>query len=153
MEPRLSFQDVPAGWFDLMQSLETYLKKCGLSHQLLHLVKFRASQINGCGYCLDMHSKDAVKIGETPQRLYLLNAWQEAPVYSDAEKAVLNLTDTLTKIHEADPELIAEAFEKVAKHFSKGEIANIVMLINQINSWNRIAITFGAVPGSYKVSV
>jgi AhpD family alkylhydroperoxidase len=150
MEPRLSFQDVPAGWFELMQNIESYLKKSGISHQLLHLVKFRASQINGCGYCLDMHSKDAVKIGETPQRLFMLNAWKEAPVYSDAEKAALNLTDVLTKIHQADPEIIAEAYERAARHFTKVEIANIVMLINQINSWNRIAITFGTTPGTYK---
>jgi len=150
MEPRISFHDVPSGWFDLMQNIEGYLKKSGLSHELLYLIKFRASQINGCGYCLDMHHKDAIKIGVTPQRLYLLDAWKESPVYSQSEKAVLKLTDTLTKIHQASSEVIAAAYEEVAKHFTKVEIANIVLMITQINSWNRIAITFGTVPGSYK---
>lgn len=150
MESRITFQEVPKGWYELMSNIETYLKKCGIPHPLIELMKTRASQINRCGYCLDMHHKDALKAGETFQRLYLLPAWKESPVYTDEEKAVLNLTDVLTRISESEPEVIHEAYEKVSKHFSNGDIANLIMAINQINSWNRIAITFATVPGSYK---
>jgi AhpD family alkylhydroperoxidase len=150
MQPRITFQDVPKGWYELMFNIENYVKSSGLSHELIHLVKVRASQINRCGYCLDMHHKDAIDAGETLQRLYLLPAWKESPVFSEAEKAVLNLTEVLTPISDSQPEVIGEAYEKVAAHFSKGEIATIIMMINQINSWNRIAITFGSIPGTYK---
>lgn len=150
MEPRVNFSDVPKGWYELMQNIEIFLKKSGIDHSLIHLIKIKASHTNRCGYCLDMHHKDALKDGETIQRLYLLPAWKEAPVYSEKEKAVLNLTDVLTRIADSEPEVVADAYEKVSKHYSKAEIATIVMAICQINSWNRIAITFGAVPGSYK---
>lgn len=153
MEPRITYQDVPKGWYELMYNIETYVKNSGLPHKLLHLIKVRASQINHCGYCIDMHYKDALKEGETVQRLYLLSAWREAPVYSDAEKAVLNLTEVLTPISDSQPEVIAEAYERVAQYFSKAEVANIIMMINQINSWNRVAITFGSIPGTYKGEV
>ena len=150
MEPRVTFQDVPKGWYELMRNIEDYLKKSGSPHSLIHLIKVRASQTNRCGYCLDMHHKDALKEGENIQRLCLLPAWKESPVYSDEEKAVLNLTDVLTTISDSEPEVIEEAYERVIKHYSKADVANIVMAICQINSWNRIAITFGSVPGSYK---
>lgn len=153
MEPRITFYDTPKGLYELMQNIEVHLKKSGLPHDLLYLIKVRASQINGCGYCLDMHHKDAIKAGETFQRLYLLNAWKESPCYSDAEKAVLNLTDVLTTISVSKPEIIAEAYDRVALHFPKEQIANLVMAISQINSWNRITITFGTVPGTYKGSL
>lgn len=149
MEPRITFEEIPSGFYPLMQNIEAYLKK-SISHSMLHLIKVRASQINGCGFCLDMHHKDAIKAGEDFQRLYLLPAWKESPVYTDAEKAVLNLTDTLTKISEADPDEIAGAYATVARHFTKQEVANIILAICQINSWNRIAISFGTVPGSYR---
>lgn len=148
MEPRITFAELPEGFYPLMKNIEVYLKK-NIPHPMIGLIKMRASQINGCGYCLDMHHKDATKAGETVQRLYLLPAWKESPVYTDEEKAVLNLTDTLTKISQKDPEEIADAFAIVARHFSKQEIADFVLAICQINSWNRIAITFGTVPGSY----
>jgi AhpD family alkylhydroperoxidase len=148
MEPKITFAEVPDGFYPLMKNIEAYLKKT-ISHQMTHLIKIRASQINGCGYCLDMHHKDAIKAGETIQRLYLLPAWKESPVYSEEEKAVLNLTDTLTKISDKQPEEIDHAYAVMAKHFTKQEIANFILAICQINSWNRIAITFGTVPGSY----
>lgn len=153
MEPRITFAETPKGLYELMQNIETYVKKSGIPHSLIGLIKNRASQINGCGYCLDMHHKDAIKAGETFQRLYLLPAWKESPCYSDAEKAVLNLTDTLTEIGQAKPEQIADAYSAMTAHYTKGEIANIVLAICQINSWNRIAITFGSVPGSYQARV
>jgi AhpD family alkylhydroperoxidase len=152
MEPRLTLQDTPKGMYELLRNIETYLKNSGLDYSLIHLIKVRASQINRCGYCLDMHHKDTLKAGETFQRLYLLPAWKESPVYSEAEKAVLNLTEVLTKISESEPEVVAEAYERLTPHFSKGDIANIILAITQINSWNRISITFGNVPGSYKVN-
>jgi len=152
MEPRITFQDVPKGLYEAMINIETYLKKSGIDHSLIALVKIRASQINGCGYCLDMHHKDALKEGESIQRLYLLPAWKESPVYSEKEKVVLNLTEVLTKISEAEPEEIANAYERVAAHYSKDQIANIILAICQINSWNRLTITFGTVPGTYKVN-
>ncbi len=148
--PRITFEELPDGLYPLMKSIEVYLKKT-IPHPMIGLIKMRASQINGCGFCLDMHHKDAVAAGESVQRLYLLPAWKESPVYTDAEKAVLNLTDTLTKISQKDPDEIAEAYEMVEKYFSKQEIANFVLAICQINSWNRIAITFGTVPGSYRI--
>jgi AhpD family alkylhydroperoxidase len=148
MEPRITFAELPDGLYPLMKNIEVYLKK-NISHPMIGLIKMRASQINGCGYCLDMHHKDATKEGETVQRLYLLPAWKESPVYTEQEKAVLNLTDTLTKIAQKEPEEIAVAYANMEKYFSKQEIANYVLAICQINSWNRIAITFGTVPGSY----
>lgn len=152
MEPRITLQDVPKGMYELLLNIENYLKKSGIPHSLLGLIKVRASQINGCGYCLDMHHKEAVKEGETIQRLYLLSAWKEAPIYSEAEKAVLHLTEVLTKISDSQPEVIASAYERMEAHYSKGDIANIILAITQINSWNRITITFGTVPGTYKPS-
>lgn len=151
MEPRITFQDAPKGLYELMRNIETYLKNCGIPHALLELIKTRASQINGCGYCLDMHHKDALKAGESFQRLYLLPAWKESPVYSEEEKAVLNLTDVLTELSRSTPEIIEKAYAKMIAYYSKDELANVVMAICQINSWNRMALTFGTVPGSYKV--
>jgi AhpD family alkylhydroperoxidase len=150
MEPRITFQELPKGWYELMRNIEDYLKKSGISHSLIHLIKVRASQINRCGYCLDMHHKDGLKEGENIQRYYLLPAWKESPVYTDAEKAVLNLTDVLTTISDSQPEVVTDAYDRVSQHFSKGDVANLILAICQINSWNRIAITFGSVPGSYK---
>lgn len=150
-KPRISFNEIPAGMYGAMRNTENYLHECGLSLTLYHLIKIRASQINKCGYCLDMHHKDAMKDGETFQRLYLLPAWEESPVFTEAEKAALHLTEVLTHISAHDSETIDEAYQRMTPHFSKEEIANIVLAICQINSWNRIAITFGNIPGSYKI--
>lgn len=147
---RINYQDAPAGLYEVMQNVEKYLKQCGISHQLAHLIKIRASQINRCGYCLDMHHKDTLKAGESFDRLYLLPAWEEAPCFSSQEKAVLNFTEVLTKISESNVDAIEAAYERMAEHYSKEQIANITLAVCQINSWNRIAITFGNIPGSYK---
>jgi AhpD family alkylhydroperoxidase len=149
MEPRITFEELPDGLYPLLRNIEGYLKK-NISHQLSGLIKTRASQLNSCGYCLDMHHKDAIKAGETFQRLYLLPAWKESPVFNDAEKAALQLTDVLTKIDETEPEAIEEAYAVMTKHYSKQEIANIVLAICQINSWNRLTRTLGSVPGTYQ---
>lgn len=150
MEPRIRFEEVPQELYGLMRNIENYLKTSGLPHSLLELIKIRASQINGCGYCLDMHHKDAIVGGASLQRLYLLPAWKESPVFTDEEKSVLNLTETLTRIANVDVEDIGRAYDRVAQHYSKAEIAKVIMAINQINAWNRWAITLGTTPGSYK---
>lgn len=149
---RISYAEAPKGLYAAMQNTEKYLHECGLSFSLIELVKIRASQINRCGFCLDMHHKDALKAGEQFQRLYLLPAWEEAPCFSEEERAALFLTDVLTKMSEHSGAAIESAYDRAAEHFSKEEIANLVLLICQINSWNRIAITFGTTPGSYKPS-
>ena len=144
---RITAKELPKGWYETMLKTEGYLKKAGIDQLIYHLVKFRASAINGCGYCLDMHAKEAVKDGETHQRLYLSRVWREATCFTPQEAAALHLTEALTGISHTHPE---SAFNHASEHFSKAEIANLVLLICQINSWNRIAITFGYEPGSYK---
>jgi AhpD family alkylhydroperoxidase len=121
-----------------LSGVEAYLRGCGLEKPLMELVKMRASQINGCVFCLDMHSRDARKAGETEQRLYLLNAWREAPFYTERERAALALTEHLTRlpIHDARP-------AEVERLFTPVEIANLTALIGMINLWNRIAIGGG----------
>lgn len=147
---RITFAETPKGLYSVMLNTEKYLKECGIPHPLIELIKTRTSQINRCGYCLDMHHKDALKAGETFERLYLLPAWEEAPCYTAEEKAVMFLTDTLTQISHSNAETIEKAYDGMTPYYSKEEIANIVLAICQINSWNRMAITFGNVPGSYK---
>src|SRR5262249_1315845 len=113
---------------------------CGLERTLIELVKMRASQINGCAYCLDMHSRDARKNGETEQRLYLLDAWQESPLYTPRERAALAWTEAVT--HIAETHAPDDPFEEVRRHFSEVETVNLTTLIGMINLWNRWAISF-----------
>lgn len=121
-------------------ALEATLKESGLEHSLIHLVKMRASQINGCAYCLHMHSADAMKEGESPARLFLLDAWHESALYSPRERAALAWTDALTLVSQTHaPD---EVYEEVQRHFSPEETVKLTMLIATINSWNRIAIGF-----------
>lgn len=144
---RIASHEVPKGAYAAMLNTEKYLKGAGIDPKIYHLVKLRASMINGCGYCIDMHTKEALKNGEDPQRLYLSRVWRESPHYTEEERAALHLTETLTNISTSDVE---GAYVHAAEVFSKDEIANLTLLICQINSWNRIAITFGFVPGSYE---
>ena len=123
-----------------MIELEKTLKNSGLEHSLLELVKTRASQINGCAYCIHMHTKDARAHGETEERLYLLDAWRESPLYTERERAALAWTEALTLISETHaPD---DVYEELRKHFSETETANLTTLIGVINTWNRIAIGF-----------
>jgi AhpD family alkylhydroperoxidase len=131
-----------------MYGIEHYIRSSGLEPKLLELVKMRASQINGCAFCLDMHSKDARAGGETEQRLYALNAWRETPFFSDRERAALEWTEELTLIslnHVPD-----EVYERVRKQFSEDELVNLTLAVTQINAWNRFAISFRSVPGTYQ---
>ncbi len=130
-----------------VRGLEKYVKECGLEQSLLELVRFRASQINGCAYCLDIHSKDARSEGESEQRLYCLSAWREAPFYSERERAALAWTEAVTKIsenHELD-----DVYEMAKAQFSEKELVDLTLAVIAINSWNRLAIPFHTPPGSY----
>ncbi|CAB3905323.1 carboxymuconolactone decarboxylase family protein [Achromobacter anxifer] len=123
-----------------MIALNDFVEGCGLEHSLLELVKMRASQINGCAYCLHMHSTDARKQGETEMRLYLLDAWRESSLYSERERAALAWTEALTRLSETRaPD---EDYAAIARHFSAEEQVNLTVAINMINSWNRIAVGF-----------
>jgi AhpD family alkylhydroperoxidase len=148
MEPRLHYENLAKHGVQLMYQMEAYLRHSGLEASLMELMKMRASQLNGCAYCLDMHSKDARAAGETEQRLYGLNAWRETPYYTDRERAALAWTEALTNIQ--DGHAPDEVFEEVKRHFTDEEIANLTLAINQINAWNRISISFRAVPGTYQ---
>jgi AhpD family alkylhydroperoxidase len=127
--------------------MERYVRDCGLEHSLLELVKTRASQINGCAYCIDMHTRDARAAGETEQRLYALGAWRETPFYTERERAALEWTEALTLISQND--IPDELYERVHGHFSDPEMVNLTLAIITINGWNRLAIPFRSVPGSY----
>jgi AhpD family alkylhydroperoxidase len=127
-----------------LMALETEVQGSGLEQSLIELVKTRASQINGCAFCINMHTQDARKHGETEQRLYLLDAWRESPVYSDRERAALAWTEAVTRISETHaPD---DVYEEARAQFSEADMANLTMLIATINAWNRIAISFRLVP-------
>lgn len=131
-----------------MLDLEGAVRASELEKPLLELVRMRASQINGCAYCIDMHSKDARAAGETEQRLYALNAWRETPFFTDRERAALAWTEALTLISETD--VSDELFAETREQFSESEIAALTLAIVAINGWNRFAIGLRAVPGSYQ---
>ncbi len=148
MEPRIDLKKAPPEAMKAMYGLEKYLRSSGLEESLLHLVKMRASQINGCGYCLDMHSKDARANGETEQRLYVLPDWRKAPFYTDRERSALAWTEALTQI--AETHAPDEVFEQVREQFDEKEIVDLTLAITTINAWNRIAIGFRAPIGQYQ---
>ena len=148
MSPRISYQQQSSGALQAMFGLERYVRNCGLEHSLLELVKSRASQINGCAYCIDMHWKDARAAGETEQRLYSLAAWRETTFYTERERAALEWTEALTLISQND--VSDELYERVRRHFSEEELVNLTMAVITINGWNRLAIPFRTEPGSYQ---
>jgi AhpD family alkylhydroperoxidase len=148
MSPRLNYGTAaPKGALDGLRTLEGFVRQCGLEPLLLELVKVRASQINNCGFCLDMHTKDARALGETEQRLYVVSAWREAPFYSARERAALEWTEALTLISEHD--IDDELYMRVREQFSEAELVSLTMAVIAINGWNRLAIPFRSVPGSY----
>ena len=148
MEMRLNpYKASPKG-YQAMAALQQFVDSCGLERPLLELVKMRASQINGCAYCLDMHSKDARALGEREQRIYLLDAWREAPFYTDRERAALEWTEAVTLV--ASSRVGDDVYERVKPHFTAEELANLTLAIATINSWNRLSIAFRAIPGTYK---
>ncbi len=131
-----------------MYGLEDYVDKSGIEESLLDLIKMRSSQINGCAFCIDMHSKDARIHGETEQRLYALNAWRETPFFTDSERAALAWTESVTLVHESH--VPDEVYEFVRKHFSEKELVDLTLAVVTINGWNRLAVSFRSVPGSYQ---
>ena len=132
-----------------MKALHAFVRNCGLDHSLLELVKLRASQINGCAHCIDMHTKELRADGESEQRLYLLNAWRESPFYSDRERAALAWTEAVTLV--ADTQVPDEVYEKVRKQFTEEELVNLTLALVAINGANRLNIAFRTVPGSHQV--
>lgn len=131
-----------------MYGLEAYVRHSGLEQSLLELIKLRASQMNGCAYCIDMHTKDARLAGETEQRLYALSAWRETPFYSERERAALAWTEAVTRI---SPESVDDSvYESVREHLSEKELVDLTLAIITINGWNRLAISFRTVPGTYQ---
>ena len=148
MEPRIDFLKVGQGAINALLGVEKYVHSSGLEPTLLDLIKLRASQINGCAYCIDMHWKDLRAAGETEQRLYGLDAWEESPYYSDRERAALAWTEAVTNIHEGHvPDSV---FEYVRKSFTDQELADLTVAITAINSWNRLNIAARTVPGTYQ---
>ena len=148
MKARLNYAQVAPKALKAMLELENYVHNSGLERSLYELVKTRASQINGCAYCLDMHTKDARKGGETEQRLYLLSAWQETPFFSDRERAALAWTEALTLISE--DEVSDSLYEATRAQFTETEMVALSIAIVAINGWNRLAISFRTPPGSYE---
>jgi AhpD family alkylhydroperoxidase len=148
MQPRLDYAKAAPGAAQALYGVERYLRGCGLERPLLELVRLRASQLNGCAYCIDMHTKDARAAGETEQRLYLLDAWREAPQYTDRERAALAWTEAVTRV--ADGHVPDAVYEEVRRHFSEKELVDLTLAAATINAWNRLAISFRAVPGAYQ---
>jgi AhpD family alkylhydroperoxidase len=148
MEQRIDYLTAGRGVYEAMLGLEKYLHECGLEESLTHLIKLRASQINGCAYCIDMHWKDLRSIGEDEQRLYGLDAWKESPYYTDRERAALAWTEAVTTIGEGHaPD---EVYEEAAKQFTEKELADLTLAIATINAWNRLSIAARTVPGAYR---
>ncbi|AMV40144.1 carboxymuconolactone decarboxylase family protein [Planctomyces sp. SH-PL62] len=147
METRLDYAKLAPDAMRAFYSLDVYLAKCGLEHPLLELVKIRASQINGCAYCIDMHTKDARAAGETEQRIYALNAWRETPFFSDRERAALAWTEAVTRIGEGVSDAL---FAEARGRFSEKELTDLTWAVAAINAWNRVAISFRSVPGAYQ---
>src|SRR5215510_9567187 len=143
MQTRLNYLKAAPETIKAAQALEAHLAKSGLEQSLYHMVKTRASQINGCAYCIHMHTRDARSHGETEERLYLLDAWRESPLYSERERAALAWTESLTRISETHaPD---DVYEEVRRHFSEQETVNLTMLIGMINLWNRLAISMRSI--------
>ena len=148
MEPRISFPEVSPRGLQAMLDLSNHLRNSGLEESLLNLICLRASQINGCAYCIDMHWKDLRAAGEGEQRLYGLDAWEESPYYSDRERAALAWTEAVTNVR--DGHVPDEVYERARQCFPEKDLANLTLAITLINSWNRINIALRTVPGAYQ---
>lgn len=146
---RIKNSDVPQALMAALRGVQNYIDQCGLDHALLELMNIRVSQLNGCAYCLDMHSKKAMHAGETVQRLISVSAWREAPYYTPRERLVLEFAELLTRMGEDSD--IDPLHNVLLQYFSKSEIANLTVAIAQINSWNRIVKSTGIVAGSYQI--
>ncbi len=148
MQSRLDYATIDPNARKALLGLEAYQAQCGIEESLLDLVKVRASQINGCAFCLDMHTKDARANGESEQRLYMLSAWRESPFYSDRERAALAWTEAVTLL--AEDRISDELYEITRQHFTEHEIIGLTMSIVAINAWNRINVAFRTEAGKYQ---
>ena len=148
MESRLDYRKFSAEPLNALLSLEKYIAGCGLDHKFVHVLKLRASQINGCAYCIDMHSIDARAAGETEQRLYALDAWRETPFFDARERAALAWIEAVTLV--SNGHVPDSVFEEAKAHFSEKEIVDLTYVAAAINVWNRLAISLRAVPGRYR---
>lgn len=141
MEQRLNYNEIAPEALKIMLEMEKYLQSTSLDKKLRELVKIRASQINGCAFCLNMHTVDARKIGETEQRLYCVSVWEDSDFYTDEEKAALELTEYVTQV---STKRVPDAlYNHVRQYFSEKEYVDLIFMINQINSWNRLSISMG----------
>ena len=148
MTQRIDYRGAAPEGFAAMRGLEGYVRRCGLPQALLELVRMRVSQINGCAYCIDMHTKDARSQGESEQRLYGVNAWRKATFYTERERAALTWTESVTKISEEH--VPDEIYNLVKKHFSERVLVNLTLAVIAINTWNRLAASFRTPAGSYQ---
>jgi AhpD family alkylhydroperoxidase len=148
--PRLDYAGLAPGARAAMLAVEEYVRESGLEATLLELVRLRASQINGCAYCIDMHAKDARAHGETEQRLYTLSVWREAPFFTSRERAALGWTEAVTEI--AATLAPDDVYERARSEFTEIELVNLTMAIVAINGWNRLAISFRQVAGTYQAA-
>jgi AhpD family alkylhydroperoxidase len=148
MPSRIDFPKAAPGAYMAMRGLEAYVRQSGLEPTLLELVKTRASQLNGCAYCIDMHTKDARAHGETEQRLYALPAWRETSFFSERERAALAWTEAVTLV--ADAPIDEDDYADVRDHFDEKSLVDLTLAIVAINGWNRLSIAFATVPGSYR---
>jgi AhpD family alkylhydroperoxidase len=144
---RINFTSVAAGAYRAVSGLEQYVRQSGLDHSLLELIKLRASYMNGCAHCVDMHTKDARAAGETEQRLYAVPVWRETPFFTPRERAALAWTESVTLLSQTG--VPDDVYEEVRQHFSEAELVPLTMAIVAINGWNRLAVSFRAEPGSY----
>ncbi|MBS1529556.1 MAG: carboxymuconolactone decarboxylase family protein [Bacteroidetes bacterium] len=149
MEQRINLYEKGQGAMKALFGLGAYLAKSRIEKHLLDLISFRVSQINGCAYCLDMHSKDLRAMGETEQRLYMLNAWRESPVYTDRERAAFAWAEAVNNLN--DGRVSDEVFHEVRRQFTEEEIVDLTMEVISINAWNRINVAFRTPAGDYQV--
>jgi AhpD family alkylhydroperoxidase len=148
MTPRLDFQSMAPAAYNALAELERYLAQTSLGRPLIHLVKLRASQLNGCAYCIDMHWKDARAEGESEQRLYGLDAWREAPYYSERERAAFEWAESVTRV--ADGHVPDATYQSARRIFSEQDLVDLTFAVVAINAWNRLAIAFRLEAGSYQ---
>jgi AhpD family alkylhydroperoxidase len=151
MHPRIDYAHVAPGVSRAMSHLEAYVHQAGLERSLLELMKVRASLINGCAYCVDMHTKVARSVGETEQRLYAVSLWREAPYYSERERAALAWTEAITLI--SVDRVPADVYDLARQHFTEKELVDLTLAIVAINGWNRLAVAFRTVPGTFQLGV
>ena len=148
MDARIKIEKAAPGAVKAMLDLQKYVDNCGLEESLLDLIRLRSSQINGCTYCIDMHTKDARARGESEQRLYELDAWRETPFYSERERAALEWTEAVTLI--TDGHVPDDLYERARNQFGEKELVDLTLAIAVINTWNRMSIPFRTVPGTYQ---